>query len=115
MALLYILVCSLHFLQDLWFPQSTNKYTVIIPPSRSPDLKEIGHRSKTQRRLYTQTSLPLSVEFDQVFWVNLVAIKYDKDFGVDYVIHATVKEVRDARVFGWRTAEARVSYCVLAD
>lgn len=53
-----------------------------------------------------------SVEFDKILRIDLVAVKYYKDLRVDHIVHAAVKEVGNAQVFGGWATEVWMAYCV---
>lgn len=56
-----------------------------------------------------------SVELDEIFRVNLVAVKDNVNLWIGYIVHAAIKEVGIAGIFRRRSTVQWVAQCVFSD
>lgn len=56
-----------------------------------------------------------SVEFNQILWINLIAVKNDINLWIGHVVHAAVVKVSEAGVLGGGSAVHGMAHRVLAD
>lgn len=54
-----------------------------------------------------------SVELNQIFWVNLIAVKNHINLWIGHVVHAAVVKVGEAGILGRRSAVHRMTNRVL--
>lgn len=57
----------------------------------------------------------LSVELNQILWVNLIAVKNDINLWIGQIVHTTIIKVGEAGILGGRSAVHGMADCVFSD